>query len=339
MISIINEGEKSIKVAFADFYVGFDYHESFLYQILSEHYDVVIDEDAPEFVIYSCFGTEFLKYENAVRIFYTGENVFPNFNFCDYAVSFVRSSVGGRNLFFPLAYNHALNMKEDTLCAAPSDACSRKFCSFVYSNDSNGEGAVLRKKFCQQLMDTYKHVDCAGRVLHNYDGLQQRYEGDEHEAKVEMLSQYKFNIAFENSNSDGYMTEKLTDPLLANTVPIYWGSEGNLSPFTKNAVICANDFASLEDLIEYIKHVDNNDEAYHELLLNNPLRSNLVVSARKQLTDFLVGIVESGKKFEKDSLKFDPLLKFRFLSQLPAKAFRIVNKLAKLYIKYFSEKK
>ncbi len=263
--------KERIKVAFVDFYHEFDSKSSFIYQILAKHYEVVIDEKSPEFVIYSCFGTKFLRYANAIRIFYTGENTFPNFNFCDYAISFVRSKVGGRNLFFPLAYNHLLNYDAASNYLSASDALSRKFCSFVYSNENRGEGAVLRKKFCQQLMDSYKHVDCAGKVLHNYDGLKRRLSVDEHESKIELLSQYKFNIAFENSNGDGYMTEKLTDPLIAGSVPIYWGAEGNLAPFPKKAVICANDFDSIEDLIAYIKYVDNNDDVYKELLLNNPL--------------------------------------------------------------------
>jgi hypothetical protein len=42
-------------------------------------------------------------------------------------------------------------------------------------------------------------------------------------AKVDFLRAYKFVIAFENSSSPGYNTEKLTDAIEADCVPIYWG--------------------------------------------------------------------------------------------------------------------
>ena len=47
--------------------------------MLSKHYNL-IESDEPDFLIYSCFSGEHLKYPNSVKIFYTGENIIPNFN-------------------------------------------------------------------------------------------------------------------------------------------------------------------------------------------------------------------------------------------------------------------
>ena len=41
--------------------------------------------------------------------------------------------------------------------------------------------------------------------------------------KQKTLSQYTFVLAFENSDSDGYITEKIVQALLAGTIPLYWG--------------------------------------------------------------------------------------------------------------------
>ena len=43
--------------------------------------------------------------------------------------------------------------------------------------------------------------------------------------KLKIISNHKFNIAFENSSYPGYVTEKITDAFIANTIPIYWGDK------------------------------------------------------------------------------------------------------------------
>ena len=49
-------------------------------------YKLVIDEN-PEVLFYSCFGKDYLKY-NCKRIFYSGENIRPDFTACDFAFTF-----------------------------------------------------------------------------------------------------------------------------------------------------------------------------------------------------------------------------------------------------------
>ena len=41
--------------------------------------------------------------------------------------------------------------------------------------------------------------------------------------KIDYLSNYKFSIAMENSDGDGYLSEKIVDSFLAGTIPIYYG--------------------------------------------------------------------------------------------------------------------
>jgi len=42
--------------------------------------------------------------------------------------------------------------------------------------------------------------------------------------KINFIKNYKFTIAFENSTSPGYTTEKLWQPMLSGSVPVYWGN-------------------------------------------------------------------------------------------------------------------
>ena len=42
--------------------------------------------------------------------------------------------------------------------------------------------------------------------------------------KIDFLSSYKFSITMENSEGDGYISEKIIDSFIAGTIPIYYGN-------------------------------------------------------------------------------------------------------------------
>ena len=87
-----------------------------------------------------------------------------------------------------------------------------KFCVAVISNNSSSDN--FRLNFINQL-NKYKKVDMAGKVFNNI--------GKIIENKIEFLSSYKFSIAMENSNGDGYLSEKIIDSFISGTIPIYYG--------------------------------------------------------------------------------------------------------------------
>lgn len=288
------EMRPKVRMGFVDFWGGYKPFEHFIGKYLSEVYDIEIDNENPDFLFFSCFGLENLKYQNAVKIYYTGENVFPNFNLCDYSISFMRDSVGGRNLYYPSALRYE---GEVDLPPVSKDLVNRRFCNFIYSQDNLGAGATYRRQFCKELM-RYKAVDCPGKILHNMDApeLSVRYSSDWGASKILFLHKYKFTISFENTDTDGYMTEKLIHPLLAGSVPIYWGSEGNVEPFLKDCMIYAYDYPNMESLIKRIREVDENDELYLTMCEANPLRSHSFSSFKEDFLAFFAKIYERGNK-------------------------------------------
>ena len=76
----------SIKIKFCDFWVPFDPSNNYIYNLLNKHFDIELS-DNPDFLIYSNYGEEFLKYD-CFRIFYNGENQRTNWNACDFSFSF-----------------------------------------------------------------------------------------------------------------------------------------------------------------------------------------------------------------------------------------------------------
>lgn len=244
---------RSIKLAFTDFW-----HEDKnaevvanpLYQLLSRHYDVELSKN-PDFLFYSCFGQKYLKYD-CTRIFFTGENIRPNFDQCDYAFSF-DYPVTDRNYRLPLyrlyGYFDQLRNKARNI----PDPSKQKFCNFVYSNKKARE----RIEFLE-LLNRYKPVDSGGKVLNNIGGRV--------DDKLEFLRNYKFTITFENSNHPGYTTEKIMEALIADTIPIYWGNTLVARDFNPDCFINCHDFESFNEVIAHVKKVDNDDELYRKYI-------------------------------------------------------------------------
>lgn len=286
--------KEKVKIGFVDFWKKYEPDNWFIYKALSKKYEIIIDNDNPDILFCSCFGNKKDMYKDVVKIYYTGENRNTVIDGCDYSITFNRDDNGGRNLYLPLSIMY----DEENVHALPDDEklLNRKFCNFIYNQDTIGRGATLRKIICSLLMK-YKRVDCPGRILHNLDVTDLKKSGEVgwEKSKIDFISNYKFTIAVENSNTDGYITEKLLDPLLAGSVPIYWGSNGNTTPFPKDCMICVNDFDSFEELIARIKEVDENDEEYLRLCRNNPINRGLIPSYEEKLLNFFEKVLDKAK--------------------------------------------
>lgn len=225
---------------------------SFLYKLLEKNYAIEIDDKSPDAVIYSCFGFEHLKY-NCTRIYYTGENKRPNFSRCDYAFSF-DYPVNERN--FRLPHYRVYPQYPQLFEARDPDkiiAENREFCSFVNSNAKAKERIDL---FDQ--LSKYKQVASGGKVRNNVGGRVPD--------KVKFISDYKFNIAFENSSYPGYATEKIMEALVTNTIPIYWGDPKIGNDFNTKAFINCHEFDSMNEVIEHVKKVDQDESLYRQYL-------------------------------------------------------------------------
>ena len=83
---------------------------------------------------------------------------------------------------------------------------------------------------------------------------------------MEFLRRYKFNIAFENNVLPGYVTEKLFEPMVARTLPIYWGAPDVAEHFNPACFLNYHDFRDEDALIERIVELDRNDTKHLEIL-------------------------------------------------------------------------
>ncbi|MEQ1798592.1 MAG: glycosyltransferase family 10 [Lacibacter sp.] len=83
--------------------------------------------------------------------------------------------------------------------------------------------------------------------------------------KRAFIKDYKFVISFENSTHPGYTTEKLIEPMLVNSIPVYWGNTEVGKDFNTDSFVHVNQYASYEKAIERIIELDKDEEQYLQM--------------------------------------------------------------------------
>lgn len=247
---------------------GYSY---FILSILKKYYDVELSEQ-PDYLFYNESMTDHYMYD-CIKIFYTGENSSPNFNQCDYAISYDYCDFEDRHYRMPMYLVYTF-YTQDELKIAGENYLTKKinfteedlhkktsFCSFVYSNYRSD---TQRRNIFEKL-STYKKVNSAGAYLNNTGGKKIKN-------KLEYELNHKFSIAFENSTRSGYTTEKLTSALVAKTIPIYWGNPSIGKEFNTKRFINCHDYASFDDVLEKVKELDTNDDLYIKMI-NEPIQN------------------------------------------------------------------
>ena len=151
-----------------------------------------------------------------------------------------------------------------------------KFCAFVYSNcDKKFKGVSQREDFFELLQKmSGNRVDSWGKCKNN---LKIDYNNSHHD-NHKLFSDYKFVIAFENEHIDGYITEKITNPMLAGTIPIYLGCKYVDKHFNTRSFINVRDFDSWENCIEYILYLDSHKQDYEKMFKETWLKDNILSS-------------------------------------------------------------
>lgn len=282
-----------MNICYLDFWEGFDPNCNWfncLFQDIYENREFNFNSTAEEadVIFASSFGLERYKVKNskAVKIFYTGENERPDLDFGDFSLSFDFDTYGGRNFRLPHWYlyinwwnipnfPHARISKEQLFYKwSPEEIYERKnFCSIVIGNPVANRIEVVQKLAHISKSDS---IHGYGRVFNNpYSGC-----------KVDLLKNYRWNICFENSIAEGYVTEKLLEAKVAGCIPIYYGTNSASIDFNEHCYINYANFKSVEDLVGLICRYDGNKDLFlsianQSLFRKNPDLDNLVEFIRR----------------------------------------------------------
>jgi alpha(1,3/1,4) fucosyltransferase len=260
-----------MKIAYTDFWLDFESENNFftdLFRDIYEDVEVSSPEDA-DILFFGPYGTQHRNFQRQglVKIFYTGENERPNFDHCDYSLTFDFDDYEGRNIRLPLWflqldwYNKKtytnpefvlpLNKVED------NEYIQREkdgFCVLVNNNlfDDRVE--------CVKLLNNYKSVHCYGKPFGNW------FYGESR--KYEIFSHYKFSVCFENSVAPGggYYTEKLIHAKCSGTLPLYYADARVGTDFNTKSFLNLNDYGSMQNLVDHVIEIDQDDDLYNQII-------------------------------------------------------------------------
>jgi len=85
--------------------------------------------------------------------------------------------------------------------------------------------------------------------------------------KITGLADYRFSLAVENSREKNYISEKFYDPILTETIPIYFGATNIKEIYPENGYILINDITDKTAVLEILQYInDNADELYLSML-------------------------------------------------------------------------
>ena len=92
-----------------------------------------------------------------------------------------------------------------------------------------------------------------------------RYNGRYVKNKVGIANNFKFNLCFENDLYPGYVTEKVLEAWLSESIPLYWGDDagGVLNP---DAIVNLRDFSNMETFLEYVENLHQSPEKMAKMI-------------------------------------------------------------------------
>jgi alpha(1,3/1,4) fucosyltransferase len=269
-----------VKIKFGSFWPGFDPENNFIVRTLKKVCQVELS-DQPDlfFFTHSYNGErEYFKY-NCHRVFLGWENARTDWTFCDYALDSDFISGNPRHKRWPIWA--AWNLRKLTEPKDTRDFLQKKkFACMLVSNPHAKE----RIEFFHKL-SKYKQVDSGGKYLNNVGGPVVD--------KLDFIKDYKFVLSFENSSNPGYTTEKLFEPMLVNSIPVYWGNPVVERDFNTKSFVHVNQYSNFDEAIQRIIELDQNEGEYLKVVrqpwfLNNEIPPEMRLESLEEFFTFVI---------------------------------------------------
>jgi len=296
-----------VKIKYICWYSGMN--EEFFRKFIETYMGIQTEivKDNPDIIFFSLYknnGTAEIYCRNTpsvkLKIFYTPEDTLnPNgrgagydhhyLKFADLAMGFKHID-HEKYIRFPLwltyinmtPHNIGINSLDIDFNNIPYKN-NKGFCAIVSNHDSNN----TRTNICHHI-SKYKTLEVSGDIFKygKYPEIKMHrnsVSGGQHN-KHNFIKNYKFNICSESSITNGYISEKIFECIIAGCIPIYMTN--NDTPI-ENTII-NNDFIikynndNITSVVDKIVEIDTNDEKYKEHLKINPFKPN----ARDEINKF-----------------------------------------------------
>ncbi len=131
----------------------------------------------------------------------------------------------------------------------------KKLISIATSNKTYTKGHRNRIECAMKIKRYFgSYVDLFGRGFKDFDD------------KWDIVSPYRFHISIENSVEKNYFSEKIVDPILAYTLPLYYGCPNISNFFDLPEYLQILDLNSFDTVKKKIKYIIENDDIYENNL-------------------------------------------------------------------------
>ena len=168
-------------------------------------------------------------------------------------------------VFLPYYIFHCVEAKLniDNINNKYNNYSTRKFAVFAYSNcDERFSGVKRRREFYEKLKNRF------GNNIHNL-GRCYNQEFNQYGSHVEnnnKFTEFKFVIAFENKAIEGYVSEKLINPIFAGCIPVYCGAPDVAKYINPKRIINVNDFSSDEEVFNRMLEIHNDPNLFKKIV-------------------------------------------------------------------------
>lgn len=268
--------------------------------VLSKKYDVKVDAENPDIVLYTNLtmfedkiddytkqlGRSLRHYESKKikKIFVSGE--------CTTAHADILNNGDEFYTMGPIPFEHPryLQMNVHNVVTAWGLYHESNLFDDPYTwltNERNGDDILRTKKhFCGVVQNSivpqriemfnklsaYKFVRASGNWITNVSPNEVawrtgRIDGDDYKGKVLFLRDCKFSMQMQTVSLDYFTQEKMLHAFAANTIPIFWGNEKILyDGFNPESFINCHNFSSFDEVVNRVIEIDNNDTLYKQMV-------------------------------------------------------------------------
>lgn len=283
----------SLNVCYLDFWNGFDPQNNWFSCLINHLYgksNFLSSPEQADVIFASSFGNKRSNYKNynCTKIFYTGENERPDLDFADFSLSFDYDDYGGKNFRLPHWYLYVNWWRDNNL------ENHAKVTLEMLKNQFVPESILNRERFCAILMGNpvRERMEAALEInkISPVHGFGMVYNNPYKGCKISLLKNYRYNICFENSVSEGYVTEKLFEAKIAGCIPIYYGHYQS-SDKDFNPDCCVKFDGCLSNLREKIFQLEKDKDKFLEIA-KQPLFLSEQIPSLENLYNFILEAIQ-----------------------------------------------
>ncbi len=225
-----------------------------------------------------------------------------------------RRIVNGQTAGFTKGYSELKSIKPE----------KNKLISVISSAKQMSKGHRQRYEFVMKLKEYFEDkIDVFGQGINDF------------EDKWDVIAPYKYHISLENCTAEDYWTEKLADPFLAGTYPIYYGCP-NIHKYFNSESLSIIDINNFDDAVKTIERII--EENTYEKSFDKIQEAKDLILDKYNIIAMMAEYAEKNylSDAKKHAIKIEPEKNIEFKDysepQRPLKSFtRSIEKLVKRF--------